>query len=159
MFQAAHAYIARWRATRCPTTMTPAWLEVSKGLVKTDVFDYASDMAAYGFRPHGPSAPVRFHRRAYASVNDDPATTASELWGDLVTGRLFVFTEASERHTANLMESKLTFVTQADVANPEIEQTRYISDPRLEVNERVTSENHPTCVIPRHQNVARRLMY
>ena len=57
------------------------------------------------------------------------------------------------------MESKLTFVTQADVANPEVVKTRYISDPRVAVNERVGSENHHTCVIPRQQNVARSVLY
>ena len=56
------------------------------------------------------------------------------------------------------MESKLTFVTQPDITNPGVLKTRYISDPRVAVNERVFGENRPTCVVPRHQHVARRLL-
>ena len=112
-------------------------------------------MATQGVRPHGSKEPARFRQQAYSIVNDDPVAKASELWGDLVNGVIFLFTESSGDQSGNLMESKLTFVTQADVANTELMKTRYISDPRLEVNERATGWNHPACVIPKHQNVAR----
>ena len=103
--------------------------------------------------------PTRFRQQAYASVKDDPVTTVVELWEDLVRGRLFIFTEASGPYASNLMESKLTYVAQVDVTDPGKLKTRYISDPILEINERATSENRPTCVILRHQNIARRLLF
>ena len=126
--------------------MTPSGVKFFKNSVGPDVYSYASDMATFGVRPHGSRLPVRFKQQAYASVRDDPVTTASELRGDLLRGRIFIFTDSSDRFAANLMESKLTFVTKTDVTNPDQLKTRYISDPRLEINERVTGENHPQCV-------------
>ena len=134
-------------------------IEFFRNSVKSEVSDYAANMATYGVRPHGSSMPVRFKRQAYASVRGDPVTTARELWEEIARGRLLVFADISEPFTTNLMESKLTYVTQVDVANPSVIKTRHISDPRLEINERVDEENRPACVIPRPRNIARRLMY
>ena len=159
MFIAAHVYTAFWRKSRNPITMTPMGIGFYKPSVSRDVYSYAVDMATYGVRPHGSRPPIRFKQQAYASVRDDPVTTSSELRGDLLRGRIFIFTEASERFTDNLMGSKLTFVTQTDVASPDQLETRNISAPRLEINERVTGENHPRRIIPRHQIIARRLLY
>ena len=117
------------------------------------------DIATYGVKAHGHYHLIRVRQQAYASVNDDPETTASEMRSDLANGRLFLFSTESERFPETLMESKLTFVTQPDITNPGLTKTRYISDPRVAVNERVFSENHPSCIVPRHQHVARRLMY
>ena len=158
VFLASHAYMARWRATREPTTMAPAGLKVFQGLVGDEIFDYAMDMATFGVKPKGHYPPVRARQQAYAIANDDPTTTASELWSDIVSGRLFLLSSDSEHATGNLMESKLTFVTQDDVANHGCTKTRYISDPRVAANERVFGENRPACIVPRHQHVARRLM-
>ena len=159
VFVAAHAYVGKWRETRGPTTMTPDGLGISKDVAQGDFFSYAMPMATHGVKPHGHEPPTRVRHQAYSSVNDDPTTTASELRGDLERGRLFLFTAASELAAGDLAESKLTFVTQADVTNPDVVKTRYISDPRVAVNERVFSDNHPACVIPRNQHVARRLLY
>ena len=158
VFVASHAYLARWRATREPTTMTPGGLKVFQGLVEEELLDYAMDMATFGVKPKGNYPPVRTRQQAYASANDDPTATASELWSDLVNGRLFLISDNSEQATGDLMESKLTFVTQPDITNPGCAKTRYISDPRVAVNERVFGENHPACIVTRHQHVARRLM-
>ena len=57
------------------------------------------------------------------------------------------------------MESKLSAAAQKDVTNPDVMMTRYISDPRLEVDTRITNDRHPKCVVPRHANVARRILY
>ena len=159
VFTAAHAYAATWRNTRNPVTMTPMRIEFPQGSTQPAVLDYARDMAVYGVRPRGSYPPARFRQQAYACVRDDPITTASELRDDLIKGRIFVFTELPDSLVGNLMESKLTYVTQADVADPSVSKTRHISDPRLEINERVTGDNRPACVIPRHQNIARRLLY
>ena len=104
VFLASHAYMASWRATRVPTTMTPAGLKVFQGLVEDEIFDYAMDRATFGVKPKGHYPPVRVRQQAYASVNDDPTTTASELWSDLVNGRLFLISFDSEYATGNLME-------------------------------------------------------
>ena len=57
------------------------------------------------------------------------------------------------------MESRLAAVPQKDATNPDVLKTRYISDPRLEVNGRISNDRHPRCVSPRHANVARRIFY
>ena len=57
------------------------------------------------------------------------------------------------------MESKLAYVTQRDVTNPENANVRYISDPRNEVDDRLDNARQPQCVIPLQRNVARRMMY
>ena len=53
VFVASHAYLARWRATREPTTMTPGGLKVFQGLVEEELLDYAMDMATFGVKPKG----------------------------------------------------------------------------------------------------------
>ena len=81
------------------------------------------------------------------------------LWGDLLRGRLMVFTNAGGGFFGDLMESKLAAATQKDVTNPDVMKTRYIPDPRLEVNSRITNDRHPKCVVPRRANVTRRILY
>lgn len=124
VFVAPHAYISIWRATRNPTTMTPTGIGIFLNLAKDDVFTYAVDMATFGVRPNASSPPVRFRKQAYESVNGDPVTTSSELWGDLIRGRLFILTVRSEEYTDNLMESKLNFVTQPDSTSPAVAKAR-----------------------------------
>ena len=159
LFKAAHAYVAAWRRTRSPSTMAPEGIHLFHGAVGNDVYLYSQAMAKHGVRPHGSSVPTRFRQQAYSCVDDDPVTTAAEICGDLVNGRLFLFTDISEDLTGNLMESKLTFAIQTDVANPDALKTRYISDPRFGRQRAGDGGNHPDCVIPKRQNVARGLLY
>ena len=57
------------------------------------------------------------------------------------------------------MESKLDSATQKDVTNPDVMKTRYIPDPRLEANSRITNDRRPKYVVPRHADLARRILY
>ena len=156
---AAHAYAAAWRKERNPTTLKPTGLLSFKGRVGEDLYRYSLGVSGRGVLPCGDRLTRGFRQTAYANVNDDPKGTASELWEDVLKGRLFVFTNRPEQFTGNLMESKLAYVTQKDVANPDNVKTRYISDPRSEVNERIDNDRHPKRVIPRRQNVARMILY
>ena len=156
---AIHAYTSRWRKERCPTTFPPLCLALFKGVVSSDLYDHSFQVATRGVLPCGGSIPFRFSQDAYSNINDDPRTTAAEMWGEVLKGRLIVFTTSSEPYKGILMESKLAYVTQRDVTNPEVTKTRYISDPRNEVNDRIDNDRHPQCIIPRHQNVARRALY
>ena len=159
LFGAAHAYMTKWRLARQPTTIQPAGLKVFDGIVEDELLQYSLRAATHGEAPHGGRAPVRFRQDAYSNINDNPQETAAELWEDVLKGRLMLFTVRSEPFTGNLMESKLAYATQRDATDPERTKTRYISDPRNEVNERIDNDNRPQCVIPRHQNVARMVLY
>ena len=70
-----------------------------------------------------------------------------------------VFANAGGKWFGNLTESKLAAVTQKDVTNTDVMKTRYISDPRLEVNSRITNDRRHKCAVPRHANVSRRILY
>ena len=159
LFLAAHAFTCSWRLNRNPTTLTPAGLSVFEGLVDTELYDHAHKVSSYGVLPCGDRPPERFRQQAYANINDNPEATAAEFWEDVTKGRLMIFTETSEPYTGDLMESKLAYVLQKDATNPDTFKTRYISDPRNEVNDRLANERHPQRIIPRHQNVARRALY
>ena len=158
LFQAAHGYTAKWRRGAPLLHLPPQGIGLFNGIVDEQLYDYASRVATHGVHPHGGRPPVRFRQQAYSNVQDNPRDTAAELWGDVLKGRLLAFTVASETFTSNLMESKLAYVSQKDATDPDSTEVRYISDPRNEVNERIHNEHHPQCVIPRHQNVARRVM-
>ena len=41
MYRAAHAYVAHWRATRAPATLTPDGISISNGRVGPKLIDYA----------------------------------------------------------------------------------------------------------------------
>ena len=156
---AAHAYTARWRKTRQPTTLTPAGVEAFKDRVEHDVYAYAADLAKLGVRPLADRPPTRERQQAYSTAQDNPERTASDLWEDLVKGRLMVYTTASEPWAEQLMESRLVDLSQKDVVNPDQMKVRYISDPRLEINPRIDTDRHPRCIVPKHQHVARRVLY
>ena len=113
-------------------------------------------MASY---QRGTKKPRWFAQEPYSSINDDVNATASALWEDVLEGRMFSITVDSDPYMGNLMESKLAAVVQKDVANPLKNKVRYISDPMLEVNERMCKFRHPKCVVPRHANVARRILF
>lgn len=81
-------------------------------------------------------------------MNDNPDATAEEMWGDVLKGRLSIFTELSEPYAVNLMGSKLAYVFQRDVVNPDKVKRRYISDPINEVNGRIDNDRNPQCVVP-----------
>ena len=155
----AHAYTCQWRATRKPTTLTPEGLQVFRDRVDENLYAYAEGLATYGVKPLADSPPTRFRQKPYATVADSPERTAGDLWEDLVKGRLMVFTVRAEPITGDLMESRLAYVSQKDVTNPDSVKVRYISDPRLEINSRIDTERHPRCIVPKHQNVARRVLY
>ena len=159
LLTAAHLYISAWRRLRGPTTLTVERLRCFDGLVSRELFQYAMDIATRGVLPKGDKMPVRFAQEPYSSINDDVNATASSLWEDVLKGRMFVITSDSEPYLGNLMESKLAAVVQKDVCNPSMNKVRYISDPRLEVNERMCKLRHPKCVAPRHANVARRILF
>ena len=159
LFLAAHAFTCSWRYKRNPTTLTLAGLSVFERLVDVDLYNNAHNVATYGALACGDRPPGRFHRRSYANIDDNPGATAAELWEDVAKGRLMIFAEKSEPYTGNLMGSKLAYVLQKDATNPDTVKTRYIRDPRNEVNDRLANGRHPQCIIPRHQNVARRVLY
>ena len=159
LLTAAHIYVCEWRKRRNPTTLKEEGLKHFEGVVNKDLFQYALDIATRGVIPKGDRRPKRFAQEPYSSITDNLESTASSLWEDVVKGRMFVVTVASEAYLGELMESKLAAVVQRDVSNPSKDKVRYISDPRLEVNERMCKYRHPKCVIPRHANVARRILF
>ena len=156
---ASHAHTCGWRKRRNPTTLTPNGLSVFEGIVAPDLYQHALNISSHGVLPCGDRPPERFQQSAYANINDNPEATAAELWEDLVKGRLMIFTDRSEPFAGDLMGSKLAYVLQKDATNPDVVKVRYISDPRNEVNDRLENDRRPQCIIPRHQNVARRAMY
>merc|ERR1712112_649847 len=78
---------------------------------------------------------------------------------DLVKGRIMLFSERCEHLVGDLMESRLAFVTQKDVTKKDGVKVRYISDPRVEINERIDPATHPRVRVPKHANVIRRVLY
>ena len=81
------------------------------------------------------------------------------MWEDLLKGRAMLYTQRCERLVGPLMESRLALVTQKDVTKDEGVKVRYISDPRVEINERIDPKTHPRVRVPRHANVIRRVLY
>ena len=144
---------------RDPTTLKPSGLAIFDDIVEQPLLGYVTKVSQYGVSPCGNKPPERFRQEAYANVQDNPQNTAAELWGGVLKGRLVAFAVDSEPYTGSLMESKLAYVTQKDVTNPANTKVRYISDPRNEVNERIENDHHPQRIIPRHQNVTRRVLY
>ena len=57
------------------------------------------------------------------------------------------------------MESKLAFFTQKDITKPDGLKVRYISDPRIEINEMIEPTRHPMVRAPIHANVIRTILY
>ena len=108
-------------------------------------------MAKYGVKPLDGRRPCRSRNAPYSTVEGDPARTDGELREDLGLGRLAVYTIASVPYTA--------YVTQIDATNPSQNKVRYISDPRVGINERIDADRHPRCLVPRQQNVAGRILY
>ena len=159
LFKAAHAYTSLWRLVRAPTTLTPAGLSLFEWIVDPALMEHSLHVATHGVLPCGDRVPTRSPQIAYSNVNDNPRATASELLDDVRKGRLILFTERSGPYTGNLMESKLAYVTQRDVKDPDKMKIRYIRDPRNEAIERIDNDRRPKRTAPRHQNVARRALY
>lgn len=158
LFVAAHAYTRTWRKSRSPTSMAPGGLDVFKGVAGDDLYDHALQVSRYGVLPRGDRPPERFRQEAYANINDNPEATAAELWGDLIKDRLLVLTDRSDPQTGSLMEPRLAYLLQKDATDPDSTKCRYVSDPRNGANERLNNDRHPRRIVPRHQNVARRVM-
>ena len=159
MYGAARGYISAWGSTRAPTTLLPGNLEMFAGRVQPELLSYVRDVAAYGVRPMATSPPVRSAQLPYSGVRDNTDRTANDMWEDLVKGRVMLFTKVCEHRVGPLMESRLAFATQKDVTKEAGVKVRYISDPRVEINERIEPKHHPRVRAPKHGNVARRILY
>ena len=159
MYLAAHAYVAVWRATRNPTTLTPDGIEVFKGRLGPILVEYAMDVAKYGVKPMSAYLPVRSAQPPYSSVVDNPDRTCQDLREDLFKGRIMLFSKKCEHLVGPRVESRLVFVTQKDATQVGGIKVWYISDPRVEINERIEPKNHPMVRVPKHANVIRRIMY
>ena len=57
------------------------------------------------------------------------------------------------------MESRLAFATQKDVTKESGVKVRYISDPRVEIDERIGPTTHHRVRVPRHANLIIRVLY
>ena len=130
LFQTAHRYIARWRATRNPTTLTKGGLEMFEGLVCPQLLDYATNVATHGVCPMGDKGPVRFKQNPYSPIGDNAEDTSLSIWGDLLLGLLMVFTDAGGKWFGNLTESKLSAVTQTVVTDPDVMKNTLYSRPQ-----------------------------
>ena len=75
----------------------------------------------------------------------------------MLGGLLLAFTEISGKFVGPLMDDRLTFLTQRDLAGPETLKAMYISGSMVGVNPRIETERHPRCIVPK-QNVARRVL-
>ena len=156
--KALRAYACSWRSLRSPTTLTPDGLKIFEGVVQPDVLDYAYRLSKFGVFARGDRMPVRFEQQAYSSIDDHPGEAKKEFRAGLFRG-LVVFTARSDFQMGPLMESKLAYVFQKDVADPAKTKVCYISDARSEVNERLDKDRHPKCITPRHQHISRRIIY
>lgn len=65
--------------------------------------------------------------------------------GGLVKGRAALFSKKCEDLDGPLMESRMSSVTQKDLANEQSVGVRYISDPTVEINERIDPEHAIRC--------------
>lgn len=70
-----------------------------------------------------------------------------------------VYTIKSEQLTEDLMDSRMAYVSQKDVTDPDQVKVRYISGPRVEINPRIDTDRHPRRIVPKQQNVARAVLY
>ena len=159
MYRAAHAYTSRWRVQRCPTALLPGALGIFRSRIHPCLFDRAYNVAKFGVRPRAVYPAIRANQKPYSSVADNPLRTAADLWDDIVKGRLMIFTLSSEHLVGELMESRLAFVAQKDVAKADGVKVRYISDPMGEINERIYPRTRPWVRVPRHANVIRRSLH
>ena len=82
-----------------------------------------------------------------------------DQWEDLVKGRVMLFTKWREHLLGKLMESSLSLATQKDVTKKDGVKVGYISDPRVEINERIDPAAHPKVRVPKQANVIRRILY
>ena len=159
IYQASHAYLQYWRVVREPTTLKPSGLKVFEGMVEPALLSFANDLATYGVRPMAQYPAVRSPQFPYSSVMDNPTRTSRDLWEDLVKGRIMLFTQKRQHLVGPLMESQLEFATQQDVTKKDGVKVRYISDPRIEINERIDPATHPRVRVPKHANVIRMILY
>ena len=159
IYKAAHCYLCYWRANRFPTTLKEEGLKLSEGRVQKDLLQFARELAIYDVKPMGAKPLVRSSQQPYSIVQDNPSREAEDMWEDLMKGRLMLYTKRREHLVAPLMESRMAFVTQKDVAKPEGVKVRYISDPMIEINERIDPKTHPRVRVPKHANVIGRIFY
>ena len=160
MYLAARAYIRHWREFRKPATLTQKGLSVFKGRVNSELLAYATDLAVYGVKPMAKYPAVRSPQKPYSSLVGNPIRTCDDMWGDLVKGGgIMLFSKRCEHLVGPLMESRLAFVTQKDATKEKGVKVRYISDPRVGINERIDPSTHPRVRGPKHANVIRIILY
>ena len=70
-----------------------------------------------------------------------------------------LFSKKCDRLVGPLMESRLAFGAQMDVAQEIGVKVRYISDPLIALNERIFPKTHPAVRVRKHSNVIRRIQY
>ena len=103
--------------------------------------------------------PVSSAKLPYASARDNPERTASDMWGDMVEGRVMFFTKMFAGMVGPLTVSIWAFFTQKDVTRNEGAKVRYISDHMVDINERIEPKHHPMVRVPKRGDVIRRILY
>ena len=134
-------------------------LETFRGRVQPELLEYVEKVDIYGVKPKATLPPIRNEQQPYSSVRDNPERTAGDSREDVTKGRILLFTERCKGDLGPLMESRLAFVTQKDATKPGGRKVRYISDPRVAINERIEPKSHPRVRVPRHANVIRMVLY
>ena len=156
MYLAARAYIRHWGAVREPKTIKPGGLSVFEGMVSSELMTYAMELATFVVKPMSMYPPVRSPQNPYSIVMGNPERARNDVWGDLVKGRIMLFSKKREHLAGPMMGSRLTFVTQKNVAKENGVKVRYISDTMIDVNERIDPETHHKLRVPEHADAIRR---
>ena len=156
---AAHFYIAGWRRSRSPTTMTTHGMGISKWHVGASLYDKGMEIAIQRVNAQSHAPPLRFAQTPYPSVRDNPDQSIKDLWPDLAEARLILFTARGECLLGQLVETKLSFAEHKDVSVEGDTKIRYICDPRLEINSRTDSRRHPFLFAPTIPSLLRRILY
>ena len=159
LYLGAHGYIAEWRKIRAHTTLCLENIDLFDGRAQPELLGYCRNVALYGVRPLATSPPVRSVQQPNSSVRDNQGRTASDLWDDMVKGRIVLFTNVCADTLGPLMESRLAFVAQKDKAKVDGMKARYISDPMVGINERIEPKHRARVRVPKHGNVIRMIWY
>lgn len=88
LFRMERWYIASWRATSNPTTLTEGGLAVFEGPVRPGLYAYATNVATNGVLPMGGKVPVRFQQAPYSPIDYNAGNTSLSLCCELLRLRL-----------------------------------------------------------------------
>ena len=69
------------------------------------------------------------------------------------------FSKKCDHLAGPLADSMLSFVTQEDATNEDGVKIRYISDPMVEIDERIGPKTRHRLRVPKHANAIRRVLY